>query len=71
MAAGWRWSARRMAQWARVAAMLGEWRWRQRGRSVLRDLGEYALKDIGLSRKDAGQYPKDARASLEERPWWI
>ena len=71
MAAGGRWLARCVSQGARLAVMLSEWRWRQRGRCVLRGLGGYALKDIGLSRTDAGQDPKDARTHLEERYWWI
>jgi uncharacterized protein YjiS (DUF1127 family) len=71
MAAGGRWLARCVSQGARLAVKLGEWRWRQQGRSVLRGLSEYALKDIGLSRTDAGQDPKDARTHLEERRRWI
>jgi uncharacterized protein YjiS (DUF1127 family) len=71
MAAGGRWLARCVPQGARLAVMLSGWRWRQCGRCVLRGLSGYALKDIGRSRTDAGQDPKDARTLLEERHWWI
>jgi len=55
----------------RLRALLREWRWRRRGWHTLRGLSAHALADIGLSRTDARQHPRDARTHLEERHWWI
>jgi uncharacterized protein YjiS (DUF1127 family) len=71
MPAGARWCSRRSMPWPRVTAMFREWRWRRRGRRILRALNDYALADIGLSRRDAGQAPANARTDLEERGWWV
>jgi uncharacterized protein YjiS (DUF1127 family) len=49
---------------------LKDWQWRRRGRRALRNLNDYELADIGLSRTDLRER-SDARADLERRNWWI
>jgi uncharacterized protein YjiS (DUF1127 family) len=54
----------------RLVARLREWQ-RRRGPRTLRELNDFALKDIGLSRIDVGQWPVDAKDDLLRRHWWV
>jgi uncharacterized protein YjiS (DUF1127 family) len=49
-----------------AAAWLKDWQWRRRGRRTLRNLSDYELADIGLSRANLPEW-WDARVDLRSR----